>query len=290
MPASPVLATIILATGTVMAADSNYTIKPIGSTKAPYGFLEHLPDGAGNGGKKHPLVFFMHGHGELGDSDKDLPQVAKHGPFKLIAQKDPLAKVFAEQSAILIAPQGLKADNWWRGAKLIGTFDYVLANYPVDPERIYVTGLSMGGGGTWMLATARPELIAAAAPVCGAGKPDDAAKLRGLPLWAFHAIDDPVVKFPDTTQAAFDAILGDRGGKPVGGVMDGHQKSNQPMTGTLSGKTWSWKAGILPAGVLASSTLTLTAYPNGGHDCWTRAYATPEFWTWLFAQKRSAKR
>lgn len=290
MPTIPLLATIVLASGTVIAADNTYATKPIGSTKAPYGFIEHLPDGAGKAGKKHPLVFFMHGHGELGDSDKDLPNLAKHGPFKLLVQKDPLAKVFADQSAILIAPQGLKADNWWKNEKLIGTFDYVLANYPVDPERIYVTGLSMGGGGTWTLATAQPDRIAAAAPVCGAGKPGDAAKLRGLPLWVFHAIDDPTVKFPETSQAWLDAILTDRGAKPAGGVMEGHEKNTQPMTGTLNGKTWSWKAGASPAGTLVSTTLNLTAYPNGGHDSWTRAYATPEFWTWLFAQKRASKR
>ena len=272
------------------AANADYTMKPIGSTKAPYGFIEHLPANAGKAGKKHPLVFFMHGHGELGDSDKDLPNLVQHGPFKLLVQKDPLAKVFADQSAILIAPQGLKSDNWWKNDKLIGTFEFILATYPVDPARIYVTGLSMGGGGTWTLASAMPDKIAAAAPVCGAGSPGDATKLRGVPLWAFHAVDDPTVKFPETTQAWFDAILTDLGANQAGGAMNGYQKSAQPMTGTLSGKTWTWQAGALPAGTLNTSTLNLTAYPSGGHDCWTRAYSTPEFWSWLFAQKRAPKR
>lgn len=279
----------------VAAADPSdataYVKHPIGSTKAPYGFIEHLPPAARSTEAKNvfPLVFFMHGHGELGDSNNDLPRLTQHGPFKHLVAHDAIGKLIDEQQAIVIAPQGLKSDNWFKPEQLIATLQFVLETYPVDPQRVYVTGLSMGGGGTWTIATAMPDRVAAAMPVCGAGKIANADKLRGIPLWAFHAIDDPTVKFPVSTQAWFNAILADLGIKRAGGVMGGVEVANQTWTGTLAGKEWTWQQGSVPSGSLESATLSLTLYPNGGHDSWSRTYADPAVWKWLFAQKKPAK-
>jgi predicted peptidase len=63
----------------------------------------------------------------------------------------------------------------------------------VDPDRVYLTGLSMGGYGTWSLAAAHPERFAAIVPICGGGNPADAAKLASLPVWVFHGAKDPTV-------------------------------------------------------------------------------------------------
>lgn len=287
---------LIATTMTLLSAaepDPNaYTRHPIGSTKAPYGFIEHLPAAAKQADNKatFPLVFFMHGHGELGDSNNDLPNLAKHGPFKHLVAGDAIGKLLDLNQAIVIAPQGLKSDNWFKNDLLLATFAYVVANYPVDKDRLYVTGLSMGGGGTWALCTAIPEQIAAAMPVCGAGKPGDVAKLRGIPLWAHHASDDPTVKFPESTQASFDRILSDLGVKREGGVLGGLMAAGKTWTGSLSGKDWSWNEGAVPAGKLETTTLALSVYPNGGHDSWSRTYSNPAVWTWMFAQKKPAKK
>jgi poly(3-hydroxybutyrate) depolymerase len=285
----PRLLAAVLALGAIatLAAAEPYAIRPIGSTKAPYGYLEHLPaDIAAAPRRKRPLVIFLHGLGELGDSDKQLPKVAGAGPLRLIARNDPLAKIFAAQSAIILAPQGLRADGWWKTEKLTAFLDHALATYPVDPDRVYVTGLSMGGGGTWALVTAAADRIAAAVPICGAAGPGNCAVLHAMPIWAFHAFDDQTVKFADNTQGWFDGILADRGARPVGGVLDGYVRNDKPATGTLDKTAWTWAAGDTPAAPVARRALILTVYPTGGHDSWTRAYSDPALWPWLFAQKR----
>lgn len=285
------IATMTLVTAADPAAPTAYVKHPIGSTKAPYGFIEHLPPAARQADKRavFPLVFFMHGHGELGDSNQDLPRLTQHGPFKHLMANDAIGKLLDENQAIVIAPQGLKSDNWFKAEHLIATLQFVLETYPVDPQRIYVTGLSMGGGGTWTLATAMPDRVAAALPVCGAGKVAKADQLRGIPLWAFHALDDPTVKFANTTQAWFNAILVDQGIKRAGGVMGGAEIANHTWTGTLAGKEWIWQEGSAPSGTLTNASLSLTVYPTGGHDSWSRTYADPAVWKWLFAQKKPAK-
>src|ERR1043165_1709083 len=179
-----------------LTAGEVYTPRPLGSTPAPYGYLEHLPTGYQAKGKaRYPLVFFLHGLGELGDSDKELAKVGNYGPIKHLRQNDQIGKLIDGQQDIVIAPQGLKADGWWRTEKLTATLAAVCKQYAVDPNRIYVTGLSMGGGGTWAVATAVPDQVAAIVPVCAAARVGDYAKLRGMPVWAHSAIGDGVVKF-----------------------------------------------------------------------------------------------
>ena len=282
------LCTVLLLSTAALAAVEPYTARPIGSTKAPYGYLEHVPaDLAAAPKRKRPLVIFLHGLGELGDSDKDLPKVAGAGPLKLIARNDPLAKIFVTQSAIILAPQGLKADGWWKTEKLTAFLDYALSAYPVDLDRVYITGLSMGGGGTWSLATAAADKIAAIVPICGAAGPGNVASLHDMPIWAFHAFGDQTVKFADNTQKWFDAILADRGAKPVGGVMEGYTHNDKPWTATLD-KSWAWQVSDTPPQPVAKRLLTLTVFPDSSHDSWTRAYANPALWPWLFAQKRAS--
>lgn len=236
-------------------------------------------------------MFFLHGLGELGDSDKELTKVAKSGPLHLLADKDPLGRLIDAQGAIVVAPQGLKTDKWWRTDKLIATLDCVLKRHPdIDLDRIYVTGLSMGGGGTWAMATAIPERLAAAVPICGAAKPGNVDKLRSLPVWANQAIGDPVVKFSEHTQAWFDAILADRQARPAGGVMAGHEQVEKPITGWLSAKGWQWADGIAPPAAAKDPLLLLTVYDGKSHDSWTRTYQDKALWEWLFRQNRTRRK
>jgi predicted peptidase len=274
-------------------ADEVYTKHPIGSTTAPYGFVQYLPpDYKAKGKAKHPLVFFMHGLGELGDSANDLPKITVHGPFKHLIANDAIAKLIAAQSAIVIAPQGLKADNWWKTEKLTATLAFAIAQHPVDLDRVYVTGLSMGGGGTWAVATAMPEQVAAIVPICAAAGVGDVKKLRGIPIWAHHALNDGVVKFPDNTQRWFDAILKDLGVAPADGVLTGYGRSDKPWLASLTAKGWTWQEGAIaptagPKGALPS--LMLTVHPDGSHDSWSRTYQNPAVWEWLFRQSRARR-
>src|SRR6185312_8308672 len=108
---------------------------------------------------KWPLLLFLHGAGERGD---DLELVKKHGPPKLAAE----GKDFP---FIVVSPQCPK-DRWWEPIELVALLDDIGSKYKVDADRIYVTGLSMGGFGTWRLAFYAPDRFAAIAPICGGGE------------------------------------------------------------------------------------------------------------------------
>ncbi len=147
-------------------------------------YLLYLPEGYKPGGKKWPLMLFLHGAGERGN---DLNKLKVHGPPKLVEQGKDLP-------FIIISPQ-CPTGEWWPGLveMLKALVDDVTADYAVDTERIYVTGLSMGGFGTWALAGAYPDTFAAAIPICGGGQPFTAGKLKSVPVWAFHGAKDGTV-------------------------------------------------------------------------------------------------
>jgi predicted peptidase len=165
-------------------------------------YLEALPAGyAANGQKRWPLVIFLHGSGERGD---DLKKVAKHGPPKLV-------EAGREFPFILLSLQ-CPAGQWWDTAALDVWLDAVLRKYRVDTQRIYLTGLSMGGFGTWSWAQQKPERFAAIVPICGGGDPAQAAKLKSLPVWAFHGAKDPTVALAKTEEMI--AAIKAAGGEP----------------------------------------------------------------------------
>lgn len=128
-------------------------------------------------------MLFLHGAGESGN---DLAKVKSHGPPKLVETKGPFP-------FILVSPQS--PGRGWNPEVLNALVDSVIKQYRVDKRRVYVTGLSMGGYGTWALAAAYPEKFAALAPICGGGNPADADKLAKLPIWVFHGAKDTTVPF-----------------------------------------------------------------------------------------------
>jgi predicted peptidase len=148
-----------------------------------------------------PLLLFLHGAGERGD---DLDLVKKHGPPKLIAQ----GKDFP---FIVVSPQ-CPVDRWWEPMELVALLDGIAKNHKVDPDRIYVTGLSMGGFGTWRLAFFAPERFAAIAPICGGGEKHWSKQIAHLPVWAFHGAKDTLIP-PERSQIMIDAIKKE-GGSP----------------------------------------------------------------------------
>ena len=152
--------------------------------ESTHNYLLYLPKDYDKS-KEYPLVLFLHGAGERGENDMDLLKV--HGPPKLI-------EAGKEFPFIIVSPQ-CKPNSWWEAAELSDLLDHVESKYSVDEDRIYVTGLSMGGYGTWALASYEPERFAAIAPVCGGGNAL-AARFRTpikCPIWAFHGDADTVV-------------------------------------------------------------------------------------------------
>jgi len=132
--------------------------------------------------EKLPLMLFLHGAGERGDN---LEQLKVHGPTKLIEQ----GKDFP---FIVVSPQ-CPANSRWKHEPLIALLDDIISKYKVDENRIYVTGLSMGGYGTWKLATEISNRLAAVIPICGWGDTFSAFMIGDLPVWAFHGAKDFVV-------------------------------------------------------------------------------------------------
>lgn len=148
-----------------------------------------------------PLVLFLHGAGERGD---DLELVKQHGPPKLISE----GKDFP---FIVVSPQCPK-DLWWEPIELTALLDQIVKTHKVDEDRVYVTGLSMGGFGTWRLAAFTPDRFAAIAPICGGGEPYWARRFSHLPTWAFHGAKDQAVPL-ERSQKMIDAMK-EKGGEP----------------------------------------------------------------------------
>jgi predicted peptidase len=150
-------------------------------------YLLHLPDNYESSSAPVPLLLFLHGAGERGN---DVTAVAQHGPPALIAKGE------WNQPFIVVSPQ-CPADAWWTDSLQTDTLEALLDDlekkYRIDQDRVYVTGLSMGGFGTWRLAAENPERFAAIAPVCGGGDPFHARRLKHLPIWVFHGAKDDVV-------------------------------------------------------------------------------------------------
>jgi len=154
-------------------------------------YLLFLPEGYGEKKQCWPMILFLHGAGERGN---DLRKVKKHGPPKIVEKKK-------DFPFIVVSPQCPK-DDWWteKVEVLINLLDDIVARYDVDTERIYLTGLSMGGYGTWALAAAYPDRFAAIAPICGGGKRLMAHRLEDVPVWAFHGAKDKVVPVKESEE------------------------------------------------------------------------------------------
>lgn len=151
-------------------------------TKWRFPFVSYSSDSCDD---KLPLVIQLHGAGERGEGNEELHLVDFHGFSKVFAKRD--------YPCIAVMPQCPK-DSFWVAhvESLLEFIEQVIEEFKVDRSRVYLTGLSMGGFGTWFTAMARPEIFAAIAPVCGGGMPWNAGVLK-MPVWAFHGSADTTV-------------------------------------------------------------------------------------------------
>jgi predicted peptidase len=166
-----------------------------------YQYLVDLPvDYDEEESKTWPLMIFLHGIGERGS---DLELVRKHGPPKLTNQ----GKQFP---FILVSPQ-CPDNRLWDAKSLSRMLDHLEQQMHIDQDKIYLTGLSTGGHGTWGWAIEEPERFAAIAPICGVGDPLKADAIKELPIWVFHGAKDNVV--PITGSSNMVDALKEKGSK-----------------------------------------------------------------------------
>lgn len=189
LPLLPLFGLLALLTATPGRADQSPQIfEKEATTKLKLKFLLALPEGYdASADKKWPLVVFLHGAGERGD---DLAKVALHGPPKRVAAGETFPFVLA-------SPQ-CPSEAWWTEQPVLELVDHIAETYRVDASRIYLTGLSMGGYGTWHFATLAPHRFAAIAPICGGGIPYKMRWIPDLPVWAFHGAKDTAVPLLDS--------------------------------------------------------------------------------------------
>lgn len=215
------------------------------TTRYALRYLVSLPPGYEGSTERAPVLLFLHGSGERGD---DLEKVKAWGPPRLVEED---AGWRARMPFIVISPQCPEGERWDAGA-LLALLDHVESTYRVDPDRVYVTGLSMGGYGTWALADAAPERFAAVAPVCG-GYPylglAAPRRILELPVWAFHGDADDVVPVSETVE-----------------VIEALRAAGAP-----------------------EDRARMTIYEGVGHGSWIPAYADEALWAWMLAQRRGGR-
>lgn len=198
-PTSALLASFLLLSASFAGGGEQTREQFIGKATLDvnYRYLLALPDGyKADESKKWPLIVFLHGSGERGT---DLELLKKHGPPKLIAAGQGIDAVVASLQCLpgqIWNPHGVKAVT-----------DHLIKTLRVDADRVYLTGLSMGGFGTWDTALEYPATFAAIVPICGGAgvRFVMAERIKHLPVWIFHGAKDPVVE-PAYSQKMFDVL------------------------------------------------------------------------------------
>jgi predicted peptidase len=190
-----------------------------------------------------PVILFLHGAGESGHDDI-LPTTVGIGPaIDAAPERFP---------ALVVFPQASRGYGW-RGFNLeaaLAALDDAQRELPTERERVYVTGISMGGYGTWLAALQQPERFAAAVPVCGGldrsashlTAPAAAERLAAIPHWVFHGDADKTIAV-DESRTMVQALR------------------------------------------FAGAEVRYTEYPGVGHNSWDRAYAESELMPWLLRQR-----
>lgn len=209
-------------------------------------------------GRSWPVILFLHGAGERGNDGWRQTAVGLGAAIR--------SNPAWFDEAIVVMPQAPEGEAWLRAPAdaAMAALDRTLEELSGDPDRVYLTGLSLGGYGTWHLATAFPDRFAAIVPVCGGiVAPPTARSVRDLPLVAGAA--DPY--------AAAAAAVPD---VPIW-IFHGARDGVIPATESRR---------MAEALEDAGRHVRYTEFPEAGHDAWDPAYRTAELWEWMFAQRR----
>lgn len=216
--------------------------------------------------EKYPLVIYLHGAGERGCGNTEIV-LANTGPTEFASDSWQYS-----HPCYIVAPQCPLNSSWNNEdylSVIVSAVSELTKEFPIDSCRIYVTGLSMGGMGTWKMLSMFPTFIAAAMPICGGGDPFEIRKAKNVPIWAFHAEDDEIV--------------------PVTGK----------FTGLLNGETvYATRQMVSSLRSCGAKDVRYTEYPAGymqkvvhtaTHCSWIPAYENSDAKEWMFSQTRYDK-
>jgi predicted peptidase len=238
---------------------------------------------------KYPLILTLHGVGESG-TDNNV-QITKNRLAEIWAQDS----IQAKQHCFIVSPQCpatskwvdvaswtnvlYKTDNIPQSAPLaiaLDLLDSLIREFPLDTNRLYVTGLSMGGFGTWDLITRHPSKFAAAIPMSGGCDTSKASLIKNIPIWAFHGALDPTV--PPAGTRTMTTLLKTKGGALLGYTV---QYNSYFANSTVA-------RAALADSIAAGKKLIYCEYTDGVHDIWTKSYNEPLLAQWLFMQKKQS--
>ena len=252
-----------------------YRTHTFDTTSIPYRFF--APSQKGN--EKYPLIIALHGAGERGNDNE--AQIKYHKLATIWAEPANQAK----HPCFVVAPQCPKNNRWVDTDWNQNTFDFkstpisnelaavndlieeIIQKYPIDKNRIYVTGLSMGGFGTWYMLIKYPKRFAAAIPMSGAGDPKMACEISHIPIWSFHGDVDKAV--PVEGSRLMIKALGKCGDKAL-------LIPNPNSSDVLGSKELTNK--------IMNSNLIYTEYKGKGHVIWKESYENPLVREWLFSK------
>lgn len=228
-------------------ASARHSARPLGSTGAAQGYYEYLPPGY-SFAQRYPLLIFVHGLGENGNGGSQLSLVLRNGPPRLIDRNT----WDASRPFVVLSPQhtggGCTTSN-----EIDAFIRFALAEYAINPDRVYLTGLSCGAIGSWNYAGSFINAdIAAMVPIAGNGSGAfnrAGCDLGALPIWAFHGDADTVVGPSGTTTPINNLLACDP----------------------------------------APANVRMTIYPGVGHDSWARTYdlsAGHDIYSWMLQFRR----
>lgn len=206
-----------------MAQQKEKTLKVSGEIS----YLIYTPKDYSKNGSAKPLLLFLHGAGERG---QDLNMLKAWGPPKIIENG-------GDMPFIVVSPQCPKGE-FWNSFVLKKLIEEVIAKYNVDESRIYLTGLSMGGYGSFDLAMAYPNLFAAVAPVCGGGNTAMAFRMKNIPTWIFHGKVDKSVPFKRSVEMV-DALK-EAGADPKFTILDEGGHADAWIFAYNEAGLWEW--------------------------------------------------
>ncbi|WP_338867771.1 PKD domain-containing protein [Myxococcus stipitatus] len=266
--------------------------KPANSPGSDYGYILYLPAGYETR-DNWPIVFFLHGAEQVGNGKGT--ELAKVRQVGLPSYYD---KNGRDYPFVMVAPQTARNNYWndWEVQADLNPFiDRILTTYKVNPKRVYLTGLSMGGAGTFAYAGYFPAKLAAAAPVCNGGFGSSLPLGQNivnanLPIWAVHARDDSLSY--SGTAGWFTQIGRAMGMSSTATVMDSYTSPSLDQTAFYrpATNTWQWVDGFMDRdanGQPPERPMIFTLFHTGGHGIWDRVYRDdPRILSWLLAQQR----